>query len=75
MKTTAGKAIDMTMTMTKDRNIPLLDLVGQYEGLRAEIRAAIDRVCDSQWFIGGPEVEACEREIAAYRDTQSVPIR
>ena len=55
-------------TMTKEKTIPLLDLVGQYEALRAEIRVAIDRVCDSQWFIGGPEVEACEREIADYCD-------
>ena len=54
--------------MTKEKTIPLLDLVGQYEALRAEIRVAIDRVCDSQWFIGGPEVEACEREIADYCD-------
>lgn len=48
--------------------IPLLDLKGQYAGLRDEIKAAMDAVCDSQWFIGGPEVDGCEREIAAYSD-------
>ena len=37
----------------------------QYDGLRAEVLAAIARVCDSQSFILGPEVEALEREIAA----------
>jgi dTDP-4-amino-4,6-dideoxygalactose transaminase len=37
----------------------------QYEGIREEILAAIARVCDSQTFILGPEVEALEREIAA----------
>jgi dTDP-4-amino-4,6-dideoxygalactose transaminase len=37
----------------------------QYDGLRAEVLAAITRVCDSQNFILGPEVEALEREIAA----------
>jgi dTDP-4-amino-4,6-dideoxygalactose transaminase len=37
----------------------------QYDGLRAEVLAAITRVCDSQSFILGPEVEALEREIAA----------
>jgi len=46
--------------------VPLLDLQGQYAPLREEILAAIARVCDSQRFIGGPEVEAFEREIAAY---------
>ena len=45
--------------------VPLLDLQGQYGPLRDEILAAIARVCDSQRFIGGPEVEALEREIAA----------
>lgn len=45
--------------------IPLLDLQGQYGPLREEILAAIERVCDSQRFIGGPEVEGFEREIAA----------
>jgi len=45
--------------------VPLLDLRRQYEGIREEILAAIARVCDSQGFILGPEVEALEREIAA----------
>lgn len=46
--------------------IPLLDLKAQYATIRDEIRAALDRVLDSQRFILGPEVEALEREIAAY---------
>ena len=46
-------------------SVPLLDLRRQYEGIREEILAAIARVCDSQVFILGPEVEALEREIAA----------
>jgi dTDP-4-amino-4,6-dideoxygalactose transaminase len=45
--------------------VPLLDLQGQYRPLRDEILAAVARVCDSQRFIGGPEVESLEREIAA----------
>jgi len=44
--------------------VPLLDLRRQYEGIREEVLAAIARVCDSQVFILGPEVEALEREIA-----------
>ncbi|MGA9556825.1 MAG: DegT/DnrJ/EryC1/StrS family aminotransferase [Terriglobales bacterium] len=45
--------------------IPLLDLHRQYETIREEVLSAIGRVCDSQGFILGPEVEALEREIAA----------
>jgi dTDP-4-amino-4,6-dideoxygalactose transaminase len=46
-------------------SIPLLDLHGQYRPLRDELLAAIARVCDAQRFIGGPEVDAFEREMAA----------
>ena len=46
--------------------VPLLDLKAQYAGIRDEIRHALDRVIESQHFILGPEVEALEREIAAY---------
>lgn len=46
--------------------IPMLDLKAQYAALRGEIHAAIERVLASQQFILGPEVEAFEREIAAY---------
>jgi len=49
-----------------DQPIPLLDLKAQYASIREEIRAAMDRVCDSQHFIGGPEVEALEKEVAGY---------
>jgi dTDP-4-amino-4,6-dideoxygalactose transaminase len=45
--------------------VPLLDLDGQYRPLRDELLAAIARVCDSQRFIGGPEVDAFERELSA----------
>src|SRR5512133_3526976 len=45
--------------------VPLLDLQAQYRPLRAEILAAIERVCDSQRFIMGPEIAALESEMAA----------
>jgi dTDP-4-amino-4,6-dideoxygalactose transaminase len=45
--------------------VPLLDLQAQYRPLRDEILAAITRVCDSQRFIMGPEIDALERELAA----------
>jgi dTDP-4-amino-4,6-dideoxygalactose transaminase len=46
--------------------VPLLDLHRQYAQLREEILAAVERVCASQHFILGAEVEALEREIAAF---------
>jgi dTDP-4-amino-4,6-dideoxygalactose transaminase len=46
-------------------SVPFLDLRRQYDGIREEVLDAISRVCDSQSFILGPEVEALEREIAA----------
>jgi dTDP-4-amino-4,6-dideoxygalactose transaminase len=45
--------------------VPLLDLAGQWREIRDETLAAITRVCDSQRFILGPEVQALERELAA----------
>jgi dTDP-4-amino-4,6-dideoxygalactose transaminase len=44
--------------------VPLLDLQAQYRPLRDEILAAITRICDSQRFIMGPEIESLERELA-----------
>jgi dTDP-4-amino-4,6-dideoxygalactose transaminase len=46
-------------------NVPLLDLQLQYAAIEGEVRAALDRVCATQQFILGPEVEAFEREVAA----------
>jgi dTDP-4-amino-4,6-dideoxygalactose transaminase len=43
--------------------VPLLDLQEQYQPLRGEILSAITRVCDSQRFIMGPEIEALESEL------------
>ena len=45
--------------------VPLLDLQLQYASIRDEVLAAVTRVCDSQQFIMGPEVDALERELAA----------
>ncbi len=46
--------------------IPLLDLHRQYQQIREEVLAAVERVCSSQQFVLGAEVEALEREIAAF---------
>ncbi len=46
--------------------VPLLDLKAQYATIRGEVREAVDRVLESQYFILGPEVEGLEREVAEY---------
>jgi dTDP-4-amino-4,6-dideoxygalactose transaminase len=44
----------------------MLDLRRQYEGIKAEIEAAVEHVFSTQHFIGGPELDAFECESAAY---------
>jgi len=46
--------------------VPLLDLKAQYATIRDEVKAAVDAVMESQYFILGPQVAAFEEEIAAY---------
>jgi dTDP-4-amino-4,6-dideoxygalactose transaminase len=48
------------------RPIPLLDLQRQYQEIREEVSSAMERVCASQQFILGREVEAFEREAAQF---------
>ncbi len=51
-------------------NVKLLDLQAQYLPLRAEIRRAIDEVCDTQQLILGPYVEKFESSLASYCQTK-----
>ena len=46
--------------------VPLFDTSTPLEGLRGEIREAIDRVLDSERYILGPEVSAFEQEFSSY---------
>jgi len=47
-------------------NVPLLDLKAQYATIKDQIEPAIRDVFDSQYFIMGPNVVACEKAIADY---------
>ena len=47
-------------------SVPLLDLKAQYATIREEVRAAMDRVCDSQEFILGRTVADFESAIASF---------
>lgn len=55
-----------TLSTATAQAVPMLDLKRQYESIRHEIMAAMERVLASQHFIGGPEVEAFERESSEY---------
>ncbi len=46
--------------------VPLLDLKAQYKTLRDQIRPQVDEVFETQYFIGGPQVDGLEKELAAY---------
>jgi dTDP-4-amino-4,6-dideoxygalactose transaminase len=46
--------------------VPILDLQRQYEQVRAEVLQAVGRVCASQHYVLGPEVEQFEREMADF---------
>lgn len=46
--------------------VPLVNLASQYAPLKDEILQVIHRVCETQRFIGGPEVEGLEAELASF---------
>ncbi len=48
------------------QKVPLLDLRAQYAPIRRDVLEAMTRVCDTQQFILGPEVEALERDLEAF---------
>jgi dTDP-4-amino-4,6-dideoxygalactose transaminase len=50
--------------------VKLIDLQAQYIPIRAEIRRAIDEVCDEQALLLGPATERFEKNLAAYCNTK-----
>jgi dTDP-4-amino-4,6-dideoxygalactose transaminase len=64
-----AKTRTLQSSSRKFHPIPLLDLHRQYRQIREEVLAAIERVCSSQQFVLGTEVEALECEVAAFTGT------
>ncbi|MCB1218356.1 DegT/DnrJ/EryC1/StrS family aminotransferase [bacterium] len=50
--------------------VPLLDLHAQWKQIADEVKAALEPVYDSQYFIMGPQVKTLEDEVAAYCGTR-----
>lgn len=60
----------MAQTTPLIGTIPFNDLAPAQRLLGAELRAAVERVLSSGWFILGPEVAAFEAEFAAYHGVE-----
>jgi len=54
------------MKLDRTIDVPLCDIQASYRQLREPIEEALDRIFNSGQVILGPEVEACEREVAFY---------
>ena len=48
--------------------VPLLDLKAQFRELKQPIMQSIEAVCDSQWFVMGPNVKELEERVAEYSE-------
>ena len=65
-KMTSSKARASRGVEKKIERVPLLDLQRQYQRIEQEVQAEIARVCASQQFILGSEVEKLESEVAGF---------
>ncbi|MFZ1135067.1 MAG: DegT/DnrJ/EryC1/StrS family aminotransferase [Candidatus Korobacteraceae bacterium] len=66
MPSSSSPAPVLPVSTAKLEPVPMLDLKRQYESIKDEVAAAIEQVLTTQYFIGGPELDAFERESAAY---------
>lgn len=57
-------------TFVEDPDVPMLDLDPVHTPILAELKTAINAVLESNRFIGGPEVDAFEKEAAEYVGTE-----
>ncbi|KRO67053.1 MAG: transcriptional regulator [Cryomorphaceae bacterium BACL21 MAG-121220-bin10] len=54
------------------KKIQMVDLQGQYAGIKDQVSAAIQGVIDTTTFINGPEVHAFQKELEAYLGVKHV---
>lgn len=58
------------MSIETVSEVPLLDLNAQYNSIKGEIKEAVDRVLESQYFIMGPEVTNFEKKVSKYCEAE-----
>lgn len=58
--------LNLSPAIMSQIKIPVLDLKPQYEQIKDEVQAAINRVLESGQFIMGPDVKLFEQEVAEY---------
>ncbi|PWL39367.1 transcriptional regulator [Flagellimonas aquimarina] len=54
------------------KKIQMVDLNGQYEGIKDEVNNSISEVLDSSAFINGPQVHAFQKELEEYLNVKHV---
>ena len=54
------------------KNIPMVDLQGQYQKIKAEIDKGFQEVLDSSYFVGGEKVKNFGLELSRYLNIQHV---
>lgn len=59
-----------SLTLRADDPVPFFDLVSQFEDMRGDVLAAVERVVASQKFILGEEVAELENDCARYCDAR-----
>lgn len=57
-------------SLTASEPVPFIDLKAQFQTIRPEINAAVERVFENQAFVLGDEVSELEFEIAEYCDSR-----
>ena len=50
----------------------MVDLKGQYEGIKEEVNASMEEVLDSSAFINGPKVKEFQADLEKYLDVKHV---
>ena len=55
-----------------DAQIHMVDLIGQYNNIKAEVNAAVLEVMETAYFIGGPKVNAFKENLESYLDVKHV---
>lgn len=54
------------------KKIQMVDLGGQYQGIKSQVNSSISNILDSSAFINGPEVHAFQKELEEYLSVKHV---